>query len=198
VVADTTRSFVAAFMQWIRKPPSAYFLAWFTAYGPVLALLVFDWKHVVRDLREQQHLLSFLGLCTVLAFFGGSDTERFVFWAMPIVYMLVGRSFERHLYVFKGSVIGAGLMLAQAVSARIFWPIPDPASETAPLASGASFGERVYAVADRVFVIDHFHWNLWSSFGSQPFRLVRLSLYLGVTALVVFVLWRRSRESRPE
>ena len=193
VIADTTRSFLAAARQWIQKPPSAYVLAWFTAYGPVLALLAFDWRQVVADLRERQHLLSFLGLCAVLAFFGGSDTERFVFWAMPIVYLLIGRSFERHLSVFRGVLIGAGFLIAQAVSERIFWPIPDPRSETAPLETGAGLLDRVYAIADRVFVIDHFHWNLWSSFGSQPFRLVRLIVYITVTALLIWALWRRSR-----
>lgn len=198
VVADTSRSFVAAAMQWIRKPPSAYFLAWFTAYGPVLALLVFDWKSVVRDLREQRHLLSFLGLCTMLAFFGGSDTERFVFWAMPVVYLLVGRAFERHLPVFKGAAIGAGLVVAQAISARVFWPIPDPRVETNPLTASASWLDRVYAVADRLIVIDHFHWNLWSSFGSGPFRLARLALYVAVTAALVFEMRRRSQESEPQ
>lgn len=193
VIADTTRSFLAAARQWIRKPPSAYALAWFTAYGPVLALLVFDWRQVVADLRVRQHLLGFLGLCAVLAFFGGSDTERFVFWAMPVVYLLVGRAFERHLMVFRGVVVGAGFVLAQAFSARVFWSIPDPRAETAALEGGATIVNRLYAVADRVLVIDHFHWNLWSSFGSQPFRLVRLSLYVLVTAVLVWALRRRSR-----
>ncbi len=198
VDADTARSFVAAALQWIRKPPSAYFLAWFTAYGPVLALLLFDGKRVIGDLKAQPHLLTFLGLCAVLAFMGGSDTERFVFWAMPVVYLLVGRAFERHLPVLKGAAIGAGVVLAQAISARIFWPIPDPAMETAPLAETASWADRLYAFFDRVLVIDHFHWNLWSSFGSAPFRAVRLTLYVIVTAAIVLVLRRRARELRTE
>jgi fluoride ion exporter CrcB/FEX len=193
VIADTTRSFLAAARQWIQKPPSAYLLAWFTTYGPVLAILAFDWKQVAADLRERQHLLSFLGLCTVLAFFGGSDTERFVFWAMPVVYLLIGRSFERHRSVFRGAVLGAGLVITQALSERIFWPIPDPQADPAPLETSVGLVDRLYGVADRVLVIDHFHWNLWSSFGSRPFRLVRLALYIAVTALFVWAMWRRSR-----
>ena len=198
VDADTTRSFVAAALQWIRKPPSAYALAWFTAYGPVLALLVFDGKRVVADLRANLHLLCFLGLCAVLAFMGGSDTERFVFWAMPVVYLLVGRAFERHLHVFRGAAIGAALVVAQAISARIFWPIPDPQVDPLPLIATASWSERLYAFADRVLVIDHFHWNLWSSFGSAPFRAVRLAFYLIVTVAIVFALRRRARGLSPQ
>lgn len=194
VIADTTRSFLAAARQWIRKPPSAYALAWFTAYGPALALLLFDWRQVAADLRERQHLAMFLAFCTVLAFFGGSDTERFVFWGMPVVYLLLGRSFERHIGLFASAALAASFVMAQAMSARIFWSIPDPRLETAPLADGAGLLERIYAVADRVLVIKHFHWNLWSSFGSQPFRLVRLALYLGVTALLIWGLRRRARQ----
>jgi len=195
VEADTTRSFVAAAMQWIRKPPTSYALAWFTAYGPILALLIFDWRQVVRDLGARQHLLAFLGLCAVLAYFGGSDTERFLFWAMPIVYLLIGRAFERHLTMFKGVAIGAGLIAAQAVSARVFWTIPDPRNETDPLVAGSGLLDQLYGIADRVFVIDHFHFNLWSSFGSQPFRLARLTWYLVVTAILVVALKRRSRNA---
>ena len=194
VIADTTRSFLAATLQWIQKPPSAYVLAWFTAYGPVLALLAFDWRAVLADLRDRQHLSALLACCAVLAFFGGSDTERFVFWAMPVVYLLIGRTFERHLGLFTSAALGVGLAIAQAVSARIFWSIPDPRLETMPLASGAGLADRLYAVADRVFVIDHFHWNLWSSFGSRPFRLVRLALYLAVTGLLIWAMHRRSRQ----
>lgn len=193
VIADTTRSFLAAARQWIRKPPPAYALAWFTAYGPVLALLAFDWRQVVADLRERQHLLGFLGLCTVVAFFGGSDTERFVFWAMPVVYLLIGRSFERNIGLFKSAALGISFVIVQAVSARIFWSIPDPRLETAPLATGAGMIDRIYAVADRVFVIDHFHWNLWSSFGSGPFRTVRLVVYLAVTVSLIWALRWRAR-----
>ena len=194
VEADTTRSFVAAAMQWIRKPPTAYLLAWFTAYGPVLALLLFDGRRVIADLRDNLHLLCFLGLCAVLAFMGGSDTERFVFWAMPVMYLLIGRAFERHHHVFKGATIGAALVVAQAISARVFWPIPDPQVDPAALTATASWSERLYAFADRVLVIDHFHWNLWSSFGSAPFRAVRLAFYVLVTAAIVFLLRRRARE----
>jgi len=190
VDADTTRSFVAAAMQWLRKPLSAYLLGWFIAYGPVLALLIFDGRDVLRDLRDRQHLLAFLGMCAVLAFFGGSDTERFLFWAMPVIYLLIGRACERRFAVIGSAAIGAALLVVQALSARIFWTIPDPASEAGPLSNTGSWLDRLYAVADRVFVIDHFHWNLWSSFGSQPFRLARLGLYVAVT-IAFLAAWHR-------
>ena len=81
-------------------------------------------------------------------------------------------------------------------NSRVFWPIPDPQIDPAPLAATASWPERLYAFADRVLVIDHFHWNLWSSFGSAPFRMVRLGLYMIVTLAIVVGLRRRAREAR--
>ncbi len=195
VVADTTRSFFAAAVQWIQKPPTAYLLAWFTAYGPVLAILAYDWRRVLTDLGERQHLAALLLMCAGLAFLGGSDTERFVFWAMPVIYLLLGRAFERNLAAFRGVGLATGLVIAQVVSARLPWPIPDPRAETAALDGAASLADRLYAVADRVLVIEHFHWNLWSSFGSQPFRLVRLALYLAVSGLLIWGWHRGARRA---
>lgn len=193
VDADTTRSFAAAFMQWIRKPPTAYALAWFTAFGPVLACVLFDWRAVLRDLRERPELAAFLVLCAGLAFPGGSDTERFLFWAMPVIYLLIGRAIERQWPWLTSAALAGGLIAAQAVSARVFWTIPDPRLEAAPLAADAGWIDRLYAIADRVFVIEHFHFNLWSSFGSRPFRMVRLALYVAVTGVLLYAMRRRAR-----
>ena len=49
---------------------------------------------------------------------------------------------------------------------------------------------RCEVIANRVFVIDDFHWNLWSNFGSRPFHLVQLALYLAVSAAVVALMHR--------
>lgn len=193
VEADTTRNYFAAAAQWIRKAPTSYLLAWFTAYGPVVAVLFFDWRGVARDLATRQHLLAYLGMCTVLAYFGGSDTERFHFWALPVVYLLLGRAVERRWPVVRGPLVAGSLLAAQAVAARVFWAIPDTQGEAPALGATDGLSARVYGILDRLFVIEHFHWNLWSSFGSQPFKLLRLAAYLAVTAAFVWVLSRRAR-----
>ncbi|MDP1571038.1 MAG: hypothetical protein Q8L86_13660 [Vicinamibacterales bacterium] len=193
VEADTTRNYFAAAAQWIRKPPTSYLLAWFTAYGPVVAVLVFDWRAVARDLATRQHLLAYLGMCTVLAYFGGSDTERFHFWAMPVVYLLLGRAVERRWPVLRGTMIAGGLVVVQAVASRVFWAIPDTNLEGPALGDAPGIVARLYGVVDRLLVIEHFHWNLWSSFGSQPFKLLRLGMYVGVTACFVWAMSRRAR-----
>lgn len=194
VTAEPERSFVGAAAQWVRKGPSAYVLAWFTAYGPVLAVLLFDWRNVGRDLGVRRHLAAYLGLCAVLALVGGSDTERFLFWAMPVVYLLIGRAVERRLPVMRGPLVAGALLVAQAVSARVFWAIPDTRVDPEALGQSAGLGARAYGFLDRLLVIEHFHWNLWSSFGSEPFRLLRLAMYVAVTALLLWAMARRARE----
>ena len=85
----------------------------------------------------------------------------------------------------------AGHLLAgQLLAERVFWAVPDPGSAVTPLA-GVGGLARLYAIANRVFVIDDFHWNLWSNFGSRPFHLVQLAFYLALSATIV-VLMRRS------
>jgi len=83
------------------------------------------------------------------------------------------------------------LLASQAISARVFWGIPDPAVD-GPALSGLDWYGRVYGVLDRVIVIDHFHWNLWSSFGSRPFQFVRLGIYLLITAGLVWAMRERA------
>jgi hypothetical protein len=197
VTVDTAeRSFIGAVMQYLHKSPLSYALAWFTAFGPVLAILVFDWRGAWRDLSEHEWLAVLFALCAALAFIGGSDTERFVFWTMPIVYLLIGRAIERHAPVFRRPAIVSYLVVLQAVSARVFWGIPDPTIDGALLVD-QSFGAAVYGVLDRLIVIDHFHWNLWSNFGSHPFRIARLAGYLLITGALVWAMRRRSREAAP-
>jgi hypothetical protein len=197
VTVDTAeRSFVGAVMQYLYKSPLSYVLSWFTAFGPVLAILVFDWRGAWRDLSEHEWLAALFALCAAMAFIGGSDTERFVFWTMPIVYLLIGRAIVRHAQVFQRPAIVLSLVALQAVSARVFWGIPDPAIDGAPLVD-QSPGAAVYGVLDRLIVIDHFHWNLWSNFGSQPFRLIRLVGYLLITGALVRAMRRHNREAAP-
>jgi hypothetical protein len=191
VTVDTAeRSFLGAVFQYLHKSPLSYLLAWFTAFGPVLAIVAFDWRAAARTLADHEWLLVFGVLCGGLAFIGGSDTERFAYWSLPVVYLLLGRAIERHKAMLGSAGLATSILVLQAVSARVFWGIPDPAGDATGLAA-QSWPARVYGVVDRLVVMDGFHWNLWSSFGSRPFRLVRLAAYLIVT--VALVSWMRVR-----
>jgi hypothetical protein len=77
------------------------------------------------------------------------------------------------------------------LASRIFWGIPDPADTMVALSDTHGVGALLYAVANRVFVIDDFYGNLWSNFGSRPFHLVQLAFYLTVSVVVIALMRRR-------
>jgi hypothetical protein len=185
------RSFSAAVAQWIHKPLSSYVLAWLASFGPVVAIALFDWRGGLAYLRDHQPVGLLLAICAVLAFVGGSDTERFVFWSAPVILLLVGRGVEHHERILSNRYLLSAIVIAQAIVARVFWPIPDPTEAVASLADASNIYEKVYAVLDRLFVIDSFHYNLWSSFGSVPFRMLRLALYAAATGGLVLVMKNR-------
>jgi len=174
------------------KPVEALPLSWFIAFGPVLAIVAYDWRATRQFLRERPDLATVLAACLVLGYVGGTDTERFVFWAMPVMYLLVARSIERHRAILVAPGIAMLVVAGQVISARLLWPVPDPGRAATPLMDVAGLPARIYAVANRIFVIDDFHWNLWSNFGSRPFHLAQLAFYLAVSAAIIALMRRRA------
>src|SRR6185436_8762939 len=106
---------------------------------------------------------TYIFLFTILAIVGGHDTERYLFWAMPVVYLLVAQAMVRHRQALHNTYFAAALILAQAVSARVFWGIPSPGSAVPTLAELPGRLEKTYSILNRLIVIDDFHWNLWSN-----------------------------------
>ena len=196
VEAEGTRTFGCAALQWLHKPLSSFALSWLTVFGPLVALLLYDWRRTLRFLSEQQDFLAFLVAGASLALIGGADTERFLCWLMPAMYVLIGMSMERHWSAIISPPIAVSLIACQAVAARVFWPIPDVDGGTpTPLGAASTIGSRLYGVLNRLFVLDDFYWNLWSSFGSPTFRLLRLGIYAGAVLLFILAIHRRELAS---
>jgi hypothetical protein len=186
-------SFVEALLTALAtKPVEALPLSWFIAFGPMLAIVAYDWRATLAFLRERPDLATVLAACLVLGYTGGTDTERFVFWAMPVTYLLIARSIERHRAILAAPGVALLVVAGQVISERVLWPVPNPGSAVTPLSDVAGLPASIYAVANRVFVIDDFHWNLWSTFGSRPFHLVQLAFYLGLSAAIIAAMRRRA------
>ena len=107
------------------KPLPGYILAWFIAFGPVLAVTLYDIRGCWTFLMRQQHLLIFILGFSVLAWVGGSDTDRILYWSMPVVYVLTGKAIERQHALLRSVPILATLTILQAISQRMFWATPD-------------------------------------------------------------------------
>ncbi|MDP1571537.1 MAG: hypothetical protein Q8L86_16205, partial [Vicinamibacterales bacterium] len=181
----------AVLMHLANKPVESLVLTWFLTFGPLVAVVAYDWRATRRFLATRPDLAVLLAGCFALAYVGGHDTERYLFWAMPVVYLLIGLSLERQARLLSGMVI-ALLVAGQALAQRVFWPVPDPQTSVTALSDLSGTAARIYAVLNRVFVIDDFHWNLWSNFGSRPFHLVQLALYGGIALAVVWLMHRNA------
>lgn len=114
-----------AFMWAYEKPLPGYILAWFIAFGPLLAVTVYDVKGCWRFLMREQYLLILLLGYATLGWIGGSDTERIVYWSMPVIYLLTGLAIERHGELLRSVPLVLTLVGLQAVSQRITWATPD-------------------------------------------------------------------------
>lgn len=185
---------VAALEEVRRKAIWMWPLAWFATFGPVLVLAIYDWRGA-RDLfASRPHLMFYLAAMALLAAIGGSDTERLLVWTAPVVYLLIARALAARREAIRNSGLLATLILAQCVIGRFFWAVPTPNQNAIDFGTIAAFGGREYAFLNRLFVIDDFHWNLWSSFGSRPFHLIMLGLNLVLIAAML--LWMTRTERR--
>ena len=106
------------------KPPAAYLLAWFIAFGPALVLLAVRRRDTVNYLLAAPEYLVFTGSIAVLGWIGGSDTERFLLWGSPIVLVLIGFAASRIEWSrARGALVL--LAIAQAINGRWFLVTPD-------------------------------------------------------------------------
>ncbi len=107
------------------KPVIGYAQAWLLAYGPVLFIVLFDWRKAAAFLAEQQWLAVFLLAGAGLGFFGGTDSERLLYWSMPVVYVLLGRALENQRAVLASRELAAVFVIGQLLTSRILWTTPD-------------------------------------------------------------------------
>lgn len=125
VIQVNDYSFGAQAMRFLaEKSLWRYVLAIFIAFGPVVVVPLYDWRGSLRFLSSHKPLLAFGAATALLAFVGGSDTERFLYWSMPVVYVLIGRAIEHRRHAF-GIGLAVALIAAQSLSQRLFWVIPD-------------------------------------------------------------------------
>jgi len=116
-------SFVRTVGQWAyNKPLPVYLHGLFIAFGPALVLPVYFSRTAAAWLKENPTQAWTLALFLVLGWVGGSDTERIVYWAMPVVYALFGVILEKHALP-KGFLLA--LAALQLLSHRVFMTLPD-------------------------------------------------------------------------
>jgi hypothetical protein len=175
-------SFIQTAINWMYdKQFATYIHAYFVTYGILIIIPIYFWRGSIRLLWENQYLLVYLIAFLVFGLIGGSDTERFLFWAMPVVFVLLGSAIEEHKDVFKSPWLILFLTAATVCSQRLFWTIadfPNYFPTPAPILSILSSKFQ--------------YLDLWSWFAQRSIQVKSFAQYLVVGGLLLLWLNRRS------
>ncbi|MDQ4146714.1 MAG: hypothetical protein M3120_03330 [Pseudomonadota bacterium] len=164
------------------KSFGSYLLGWYVAYGPVLAFILFNLNRCRVLLVNHPHLAVYLACVSVLAWVGGTDTERFLYWAMPVVYALIGRSIVDLLPLVKDFTLAFAVAITQIIGQRAIWIIPDyPGAVHYTWLILAPLGNEVK------------YLDLWSFHADPTVQAVSLIEHLVLTAALLLYLWYRRR-----
>lgn len=183
------------------KSPPAYVLGWWTAFGPLLMFPIFAWRASASFLWRHQYMLALLVVLTLMGAIQSpglqlqlQDTERYLFWGMPVVYVLIARAIEEALPLLSRLAV-AVIVVAQAVAERAFWTIPQPGAESAEAFQHSTSAVLLFTPLGNAVR----YFDLFPAWMTQTYRLVLLGEYLAFAAVVVaWLLWRaRAAHSEP-
>ena len=186
---STSYSFVrSALGTFYCKPWWTCILGVFAAYGPILVLLIYNWRRSWAFLASNQPLLVFMAASGVLAYVGGSDTERYCYWAMPVTYVLIGKAIEDNRILLQSKALLLVICLTQAISQRLFWTLPaDPYKYPSPLPILTIPSSRFH------------YFDLYSAYSlpGEFSRVIMAISFAQYVLLAVLILWWLSyREKR--
>jgi hypothetical protein len=179
-------SFLLTAASWaFDKPLITYVLAWFIAFGPVVVLILWNWRQSASFLSSNQSLTAYLLVLAAAGWLGGTDTERMILWSAPVVFVLIGRTIEQRGLLIKAyPLIGLILVAAQCISERVFWRIPNfPTAFSHSLPLLTPIGSHVPFL------------DLWSFHGSPMIEGVSFAEYLLLSLVLLLWLARIERKA---
>jgi hypothetical protein len=173
-------------------------LAWFFTFGPsALALIAAAASPTQKLFAARPELVVYLFLVGALGFLGGTDTERILGWAAPVVLVALGCALTSSGPILRRMPVLAGVLVAaQLASARLPWPIPvgvDQATRTSDLSLEWA---SVTVLMDKALVIENYYANLWTYFGSRSVHGAVLVFDVFFVVAVVAVMHRSDRMAR--
>jgi len=195
-IASQTNSYgflSAITFRFAEKNPLVYVLGWWNAYGPILIVPIVAWRRSLQFLRSHQMLAAFLGACAALGWVGGQDTERYVFWAAPIVYLLVGDALPS---VFAGLSRWVVVAIAgmQAFAERVGVAVPQPSTIDPELLSRDRSFDHLMLLTPIGGNVDYF--DLWSFWMPRMAKTILLAEYAALLIIVAALVYWRSARAR--
>lgn len=108
--------------------PDIFIVAFLTTYGPVFLILVLNVRDTVKIIAQYPHLFCYLVMVLILAILGGTHTDRFIFWAFPVILLALGfiikNSLLRAPFNFSTAWFWLILVGSQLVAFRAFAVLP--------------------------------------------------------------------------
>ena len=167
------------------RNPIAYVSGWFTAFGPALCLLAFDWRKTLRVLARHPWMAMYLAGVALLGWAGSLESERHaLYWASPIVLALIGQSIHRHRAWLVRSKAMALLIAGQLIVHRVFWAIPQPAERQ---------GLRDLTMFLTPVGSDVTYLDLFPDYMPPDLAWTALTQHLGLVAVVLVAMHLRAR-----
>jgi hypothetical protein len=164
------------------KPWMIYLHALLNAFGPVLVLVLFNWRRSLAFFASNQALLVFFAGAALLADIGGHDSERYWFWAGPVIYVLIGKAIADNRQLLRSAPLIALLCVSQAIAQRIFWTFPDfPNPYHSPL-------PLLTVPGNKFRVLD-----LFAHHSRRLIEVVSLAEYVLLTAVILWWLAYRAK-----
>jgi hypothetical protein len=179
-------SFMKAVIQWTYgKPTLTYLHSYFITYGLFIILPIYSWRTLNKFLWRNQFILIYLLGMIVLSRIGGADTERFLFWAMPVVYLLIGIAIQENKILLNSPWVLLFLVISLICSQRLFWIIPNyPNSFLTPI-------PFLTILSNKFQYLDLFSW-----YGKRVIQAISLFQYLFLSTILLLWLNHRAKVTK--
>jgi len=178
VESTVSYSFAGAAFSWIyRKSVLMYVHAWLIAFGPVLFIIFIKYRESMQFLKENKLSAYYLLIIAFMGLAGGSDTERIVFWAMPVVYLMLVRIISENGKLFSSKLIIAIIDVTQIINMRVFWATPDYPNEF------SSINPVLTPIGNQFPLLD-----LWTWHGDLKVNMISFAGYVGLFVILALVI----------
>lgn len=174
-------SFLHTAVQWARvKSPLSYLHGWMLAYGVVIFLPVFFWRQSIHFLKSHQHFLVYGVFFALMGWIGGTDTERLLYWSMPVVFLLIGRAVENNAKILRSVPLLLILGVCQLIACRAFLLTPD-----------YTHGIESHSIPFFTPLRDAYFMDLFSFHGTPRVERISLLEYGAFAGILCFWLAKR-------
>lgn len=160
------------------KALPTYLLAWCITYGPMLVLPMVCWRPVRTFVTAAPEYAVMVIAFGALAWIGGSDTERFLLWAAPMVLVMIGIAAAEIDWRRSRGALWL-LVAGQVVNGRWFLLTP----------TAVEHGQRAWPLLTPFNA--QAAQDLLSQTPSRPMSMLALIQYLALAGILA--LWLRRR-----